>query len=155
MSATEGPTEAPGEGAAPSLVLDTNVVLAWLLFDDPRCAGLAEAISSRRLRWIASPAMRDELEHVLGRGLGGAGRRRAASAVLDDWERWAAMIQPCDQPSPWSLRCTDSDDQKFIDLACQVRASALISRDRALLRLARRAALRGLAIVPTLEALPR
>jgi len=45
------------------------------------------------------------------------------------------------------LRCSDSDDQKFIDLAVASGAAWLISRDRAVLRLARRASAFGLAIV--------
>lgn len=139
---------APGVHASPSMVvvLDTNVVLDWLLFEDPRCAPLGAAIAAGRLRWIASAPMRAELEHVLGRGIG-AGRARDASTVLDCWERWSATVEPWDQPSPRHLRCSDGDDQKFIDLALQVRASALLSRDLAVLRLARRAALDGLAIV--------
>jgi predicted nucleic acid-binding protein len=44
------------------------------------------------------------------------------------------------------LRCTDPDDQKFIDAAI-VSAQWLISRDRAVLKLARRAAALGLRIV--------
>ncbi|MBX3622048.1 MAG: PIN domain-containing protein [Rhizobacter sp.] len=44
------------------------------------------------------------------------------------------------------LRCTDPDDQKFIDLAV-ANARWLVSRDRAVLKLARRAALFGLQVV--------
>jgi predicted nucleic acid-binding protein len=45
------------------------------------------------------------------------------------------------------LRCTDADDQKFIDLACAAPARWLVSRDRAVLKLRRRAATDGLVIV--------
>ena len=44
-------------------------------------------------------------------------------------------------------RCTDPDDQKFIDLALHSGAQWLLSRDRAVLKLAREARQRGLAIV--------
>ncbi len=37
------------------------------------------------------------------------------------------------------LRCSDPDDQQFIDLAIAHRAHALLTRDRAVLRLAARA----------------
>ena len=37
------------------------------------------------------------------------------------------------------LHCTDADDQKFIDLAIAKSAHTLVSRDKALLRLARKA----------------
>ena len=134
----------------PSLVLDTNIVLDWLLFDDPHCTTLADALAAGQARWLASATMRDELDHVLARGIA-SGRARDGAAVIAGWERWAVIVEPGDQPSPRDLLCSDGDDQKFIDLALQVGASALLSRDRALLKLARRAALRGLAIVSATE----
>jgi predicted nucleic acid-binding protein len=45
------------------------------------------------------------------------------------------------------LRCTDPDDQMFVDLALEAGARWLVSRDRAVLRLARPALPLGLAIV--------
>lgn len=132
--------------AVPTLVLDTNVVLDWLLFRDVRCAALAAAISAGHVRWVASPEMRAELEHVLARGIRGDWTVDAA-AILHSWDRWATMIDAGDEPAPPSMRCTDADDQKFIDLALQVRAQALLSSDRAVLRLARRATAHRLRIM--------
>ncbi len=141
-------TVGPGvsAGSPPRLVLDTNVVLDWLLFADPRCARLGDAITTGRAQWLASPPMRAELEHVLARGIASA-RAGDPAAVFAGWTRWCVQVDPWDQPSERGLRCTDTDDQKFIDLALQCGASALLSRDRAVLKLARRAAARGLAIV--------
>jgi predicted nucleic acid-binding protein len=51
-------------------------------------------------------------------------------------------------PPGLALHCTDPDDQVFIDLALVAGARWLVTQDRALLRLARRAALRGVVIVP-------
>jgi predicted nucleic acid-binding protein len=132
--------------AVPTLVLDTNVVLDWLLFRDARCAALAEAIRVGQVRWVASPAMRAELQHVLTRGLRGGWTVDAAS-ILQEWDRWATMVVAGDGRAPASVRCTDADDQKFIDLALQVRAQALLSNDRAVLELRRRAATHGLRIL--------
>jgi predicted nucleic acid-binding protein len=131
---------------APIVVLDTNVVLDWLLFGDPRCRNLADAIASGALRWIASEAMRAELEHVLARGIASA-RAGHPDRVREGWERWSIVVDAAQRPSPPALRCTDPDDQKFIDLALQSGAGALLSRDRAVLKLARRAAGHGLAII--------
>ena len=132
-------------GAAPPIVLDTNAVLDWLYFRDPRCAALAEAVATRRVRWIASAAMRDEIEHVLARG-SLADRPQGAASVREGWQRWATMVDADAPASPAEFRCSDVDDQKFIDLALDARAVALLSADRAVLRLARRALARGLAI---------
>ena len=141
-----GPGCLPDEAPVSSVVLDTNVVLDWLLFGDPRCAPWVHSIVSGRLRWLASASMQSELQSVLARGIGGS-RNLDPTAIAAAWSRWAVQVDPSDQPSPRDLCCSDGDDQKFIDLALQVRATALISRDRAVLKLARRAATYGLAIV--------
>ena len=129
----------------PLLVLDTNVVLDWLYFSDPACSLLSSVIRDRQVRWIASPAMRAETEHVLRRGIH---PKRAADAesVLGAWDTWASMRPALDEPSPAAMRCTDPDDQKFIDFALRSGASALLTRDRALLKLARGARGHGLWI---------
>lgn len=131
---------------SPIAVLDTNVVLDWLLFLDPQCAALQQALTSAALRWVATSEMRDELTHVLGRG------------HLDRWHpdlpllgsQWDKYCVEVPVPSPAShatrLRCTDADDQKFIDLALACGARWLLSRDRAVLKLARKAQARGLTI---------
>src|SRR5687768_11223512 len=102
---------------APLIVLDTNVVLDWLLFQDPGCAALQAAVVEREVRWIATAAMRAELAHVIAHGR------------LDPWRPdphtlWAAWERHCTTvaaPPPLTpagrLRCSDPDDQKFIDLA--------------------------------------
>ena len=132
--------------ALPLLVLDTNVVLDWLLFADPRMAPLAAAVTSGRVRWGASSAMRAELDRVLKRGI--ASRPgHATDTVIAAFDRWAADVEAASAPVRGSLRCSDKDDQMFVDLALQVRATALVSRDRAVLRLAPAAKLLGLAIV--------
>jgi len=129
----------------PLLVLDTNVVLDWLFFANPGCAALSIAIRHRKVRWIASQDMRNEIEHVLRRGIR---KRRAADvgSVLASWDEWASIMPTEGGPLPATLRCTDPDDQKFIDLALRAGASALLTRDRAVLKLARRARAHGLCI---------
>ena len=129
----------------PLLVIDTNIVLEWLWFRDLRCDVLGQAVGSGQVQWIASAAMHDELAHVLTRGIT-AWPRGDAGAVMQGWQRWVLPTEPDARPTPPGLRCTDPDDQKFIDLAWQSGAAALLSRDRALLKLARRARAHGLRI---------
>jgi predicted nucleic acid-binding protein len=135
---------APDE--APRVVLDTNVVLDWLYFRDPRSAALGEAVTTGCVRWIAGTAMRDEIERVLARGELGRKWPGGAASVRNGWQRWAMTVEAAPPLSPAALRCSDADDQKFIDLALAVRAAFLLSADRAVLRLARAARERGLLI---------
>ena len=128
------------------LVLDTNVVLDWLVFRDPGCDVLGEVLTSGGALWVATPPMRDELERVLARGSLDAWHPDV-SALWTAWERWASVVPAPPQPRPRAPRCTDPDDQPFIDLALHVGAGALLSRDRAVLRCARAARAFGLAIL--------
>lgn len=126
-------------------MLDTNVVLDWLVFRDPSSHSLTAAIRDARVRWIATTAMRNELEHVLTLENILVWQPDRAG-VLAEWDRWAT---PVEAPAPTllrGLRCTDPDDQKFIDLALHAGASMLLSRDRAVLKLAVRARRCGLLI---------
>jgi predicted nucleic acid-binding protein len=130
-----------------NIVLDTNVVLDCFVFRDPGCNGLVAALVDGKLRWIATAAMRDELAHVLARG------------ALDAWKPdgaalWAAWREHCvelSEPPPrgqaGGLRCSDPDDQKFIELAVAAPARWLLSHDRAVLRLARPMMALGIEVV--------
>ena len=127
-------------------MLDTNVVLDWLLFNNPSSAHFAKAIAKCELRWVASLAMRDELAVVLGRGLAQA-RNADATAVLAAWDTHVTVVEEASAlPAALGLQCSDPDDQKFLELAHAEGACWLLSRDRAVLKLARRAARVGLRI---------
>jgi predicted nucleic acid-binding protein len=126
------------------LVLDTNVVLDWLVFRDPSSLPVEAAIRSGRARWCVTAAMRLETERVLT-------FKQFAShavdpvAVFSTWATLAETIESVAAPLSHPLRCTDPDYQKFIDLALQL-GGALLSRDRAVLKLAPRARVLGLTI---------
>jgi hypothetical protein len=130
--------------SAPLAVLDTNAVLDWLVFGDPGIAVLGEALVAGQVRWIATAAMRAEFDDVLRRGLGDAWSADAGR-IDDHWLRWCHQAEAPSTPAPW--RCSDPDDQKFLDLAMAVGVRWLVTRDKALLRLRRAAAQRGLSIV--------
>ena len=127
------------------LVLDTNVVLDWLVFGDLGCHALVDALTRGRVRWAATLAMREELDHVLTRGSLDAWSPDLP-ALWMHWDHWASIVPAPSLLPPGLPRCTDPDDQKFIDLGVHLRASALLSRDRAVLRCARGARALGLTI---------
>lgn len=134
--------------AAPLVILDTQIVMDWLVFDEGTLAPLVAAVVSRRLHWTATLAMKAELLHVIGRGV--ASRYAPDLARIDE-----AFAQHCSFVVEPELgiarpRCSDTDDQKFIDLGLALAAShptSLISRDRAVLKVAKRAAKLGLPIL--------
>lgn len=130
----------------PKLVLDTNVVLDWLVFADPAVAGLADAIVNRRLCWLTSPAMRAELSHMLGHA-SLARWEPDSEQALAFYDRFSHRV---DDPAPAGrapARCRDPDDQVFLDVAWQGQARWLVTRDKALLALDRRVRDAGLCIV--------
>ena len=59
-----------------AIVIDTNIALDLLVFDDPGCAPLAAALEAGALQWLATAAMRDEFARVLGYPPIAARRRR-------------------------------------------------------------------------------
>ena len=139
-------TDAIANEHAAMVVIDTNRVLDLWLFDDPQVTALRQVVRGGAVRWLATAAMRGELARVLGYPPIAAQlqrRRRDAAQVLAAFDRWARLMPVA--PSS-AVRCADADDQMFIDLALSQGARWLLSRDRALLKLARKAAVSGLLI---------
>ena len=137
------------------VVIDTNVVLDWLVFDSPDTAALAAAVTSGQLVWQATEAMRDESLEVLDRLRTHAHLQRWADrreGALAAVARWMQPIEaPPPLPWPMRLRSVDPDDQIYIDLALHRRIPWLLSRDRALLKLAKRARVHGVAVLTPLQ----
>lgn len=128
------------------VVIDTNIALDLLVFEDPAWVPLIAMLAAGELRWLATAAMRVELERVLGYPL--IARRMAqrglqVPAVLADFDARVRMVEGV--PSRAPCVCSDPDDQVFIDLAVAHRA-LLLSKDRAVLSMKKRLALRGVAV---------
>jgi putative PIN family toxin of toxin-antitoxin system len=136
----------PSGGAPPKVVLDTNTVLDWLVFDDPGCIELSRRILQGQLAWHATQAMRDELAHVLPRPAFSRWQPDI-DRVLASFDQHARLVAPAGGDMTAQVpTCKDPDDQKFIDLACAIGARWLFSRDRALLDLARPARRLGVEV---------
>lgn len=125
-----------GEGAR-TVVLDTNIVLDLFIFADPAVAAVRALLQARRLCWVASRSMRDELERVLQyshlqprlqfHGV-------TAQAVLAAFDAGTRLVQVAER-APYA--CKDADDQKFIDLAV-AHGAVLVSKDKAVLCMRKR-----------------
>lgn len=127
------------------IVLDTNIVLDLLVFDDPATPPLKDALAARRLQWIATPAMREELArvlaypHIVSRL---AYYQLGIEEVLAAFDQQVQMVETAPRAS---CVCKDPDDQKFIDLA-QAHRAMLLSKDHAVLRLRKRLAALGVLV---------
>lgn len=142
---------APAPSTTLGLVLDTNVWLDWLVFRDPATAWLDEAERAAGVELFATPSTRDEFLSVLPRSA--IARRLPQPRQRQEvaW-RFESLLAMSTVPPRCALTCTDPDDQVFIDLALERHADALLTRDKALLALARRAGKRyGLRIVTPSE----
>ena len=123
----------------PRIVLDTNVCLDLLVFRDPACAPLRDAVQRGLVRAMTRPDCRDEWQRVLHYpGLPVDDDARPALMAAFD-----ALSHLAPAPSPRAVapplpRCADPDDQKFLELALETGARWLLSKDRELLKLANR-----------------
>jgi putative PIN family toxin of toxin-antitoxin system len=127
---------------AERIVIDTNVCLDLLVFHDPRWASLLAALESGAVEAVTRADCRDEYNIVL----------HYKHLPLDDDSRpvasarFDALVKVV-APETSLVRlpvCTDRDDQKFLEVARDARAAILITKDKALLKLARKTAQAGL-----------
>lgn len=133
------------------IVLDTNIVLDCFVFADEAARPVRAGLEDGSLQWLATAAMREELQRVLGYpklvprlayyGL-------AMADVLARFDRHARIVEA---PARAAVRCSDADDQKFIDLAVLHRAT-LLSKDAAVLTLKKRLAALEVQATTTLSA---
>jgi putative PIN family toxin of toxin-antitoxin system len=135
---------------AKRIVLDTNVCLDLFVFHDPRWAGLLAAIESGAVEAITRDDCRAEYLVVLHYShlpLDEESRPRSAA-------RFDALVKVV-APEPRLIRlpvCSDKDDQKFLEVARDAGADILITKDKALLKLARKTAQAGLFRIMVPEA---
>jgi uncharacterized protein len=123
------------------LVLDTNVVLDLVVFRDPGAAPLRAAIEAGRVTLLTTSECLAELRRVLD--YPEFELDEAAQTAACDW--FVAHAEILETPEPETLlpRCRDTDDQKFLDLAWIAEVEHLVTKDKALLELARRVAKLG------------
>lgn len=121
------------------LVLDTNVWLDWLVFAEPSVLPIREAVAESRAAVYIDAPCEAELERVLAYDLGKHSIDAAAQACcLATCRRAARRIEEAVAHAQRALapRCSDPDDQKFLEAALAAQADFLITKDQALLELA-------------------
>ena len=127
--------------AAKRIVLDTNIWLDWLVFNDLSLLHFKKMVSEGQAEIYMDAACEAELERVLAYDLARHTLDAAAQAAcLAECRKLARRV---DAPAPETERkllprCIDPDDQKFLELALAARADVLLTKDHKLLELARR-----------------
>ena len=138
----------------PRIVLDTNVCLDLFVFHDPRWQHLLSAMQQDQVECVTSSSCRMEWTLVLNY------KKLALTEVqqqslLAEFDALIHVI-PDDEASIDLLiklpLCRDKDDQKFLVLAHTAQADFLITKDKALLKLARKTSRLGLFTITSPEA---
>lgn len=123
------------------LVLDTNIWLDWLVFAEPSVDPVKKAVVSNRAAVYIDDLCEAELERVLAYDLGKHSIDTAAQAACLAACRHTALRIEEVAPEALQVRlplCRDQDDQKFLEAALAAKADFLVTKDQALLELARR-----------------
>lgn len=128
------------------IVVDTNVLLDLLYWHDPKCQGLLNALSYRSLVPVLDLATLMEAGEVFSRD-----RFSLSEAeVLSRLDVWLEAALPISQTEVEAARerlrvhCPDELDQKFLELAVASGARWLVSKDKILLKSAKRLKKEGL-----------
>lgn len=124
------------------IVIDTNVCLDLFVFHDRRWQALLQAMEEGSVLAYTRHDCRTEWLKVLEyRHLPLDADSRAAAIAQFDQLIDCVEVKAAGTPLPL---CTDPDDQKFLELARDIGADLLITKDKALLKLARKIARAGL-----------
>ncbi|NDP47341.1 MAG: putative toxin-antitoxin system toxin component, PIN family [Sulfuriferula multivorans] len=122
----------------PLLVLDTNVVLDLLHFEDVIAQPILEALQHGRVDCAVTEETLEEFRRVLSYPEFELVPTRQAT-LLARYQSLAKMRAAVSSATELP-HCSDPDDQKFLELAASSHAHTLVSKDRALLKLQRRCA---------------
>jgi uncharacterized protein len=124
-----------------NVILDCNVWLDWLLFNDSCVQWARQLQSDGAINLIATEPMRSELLDVLQRpsvGLKFISRSsfHTIEAMMTEFDSRITLLPAPELATSLALpQCKDKDDQMFVELAVSSQAM-LVTKDRALLALA-------------------
>jgi len=117
----------------PRLVLDTNVILDLLVFQDPAAEVVRMALDAKLVDAVRSEASMLELIDVIQRPSFKMSEEQQ-QAILKSWENSTRLLENTTiKPAPFT--CRDQDDQVFLDMAYSLRPALLLSKDLRVLEL--------------------
>ena len=115
------------------VVLDTNILLDLLYFKDPSIKSLQEGIETGLLEVWSCEAIFEEYTDVIG--------REQFKMSTEEQENLSQAFQKLHEgtfTNPLKsapFKCSDKDDQIFLDLALSLAPCILISKDKQVLKL--------------------
>ena len=122
------------------VVFDTNVLLSLFVFADSRFAPLRQRLAMADFVALTDERCLAEFRRVLAYPMF-ALDPAAQAAAFDAYASLAKRVSPSASnvtQAPTLPRCSDTDDQKFLEVARDGQADWLVTSDKALLKLARR-----------------
>ena len=133
----------------PRLVLDTNVILDLLVFQDPAAEVVRMALDAKLVDAVRSEASMLELIDVIQRPTFRLNQEEQ-SIILQAWESSTRLLENAAiEPAPFT--CRDQDDQVFLDMAYSLRPALLLSKDLRVLELQAIAKRHGVEITQDYE----
>lgn len=119
------------------LVLDTNAVLSLWMFEDPALTRLRAAIEAGTFTLFTREDCLGELARVLAYPQFKQTPERQAE-IAAAYRARCVVVPACETPACELPACLDRDDQKFLEVARDSGARALLTRDKLVLKLGRR-----------------
>nr|MDP9124725.1 PIN domain-containing protein [Pseudomonadota bacterium] len=109
------------------IVIDSQSLFDWMVFRNPVCSQWGSALTGQDWEWIFTSEMKAEFDFVAAKGFGERWPVDA-EAVASAWRLHGRRVEtPPPAGAADRLRCTDADDQKFIDLGIAARAHTLVT----------------------------
>lgn len=112
------------------LVLDTNVVVAGLLWSGPPRRLLELAFDDEAVELFSSSALLDELAHSLGYAKFAARIQAHGTSVERLLAQYTALVSLVIPPSVPRVVAQDADDDQVIATAVAARAELIVSGDK-------------------------
>jgi uncharacterized protein len=112
------------------LVLDTNIVVAGLLWNGPPRRLIEWAIEGEVVELFSSPVLLDELAHTLGYPKFSARIESFGTSIAALVAQYAALVSLAMPTSVPRVVANDADDDHVIAAAVAARAELIVTGDR-------------------------
>jgi putative PIN family toxin of toxin-antitoxin system len=114
----------------PRVVLDTNILLDLFYFKDKSVAYLFECLKTEKVQGFTCELIWEEFAEVLAR----KPFNQTVEEVNLIWSNYQHLFKwQAPQRNNSGIKCSDPDDQIFVELAVELAPCSLITKDKDLL----------------------